>query len=230
MPSPIPVAILGATGSVGQRFISLLDNHPWFKVVALAASVVTAVVVGLVALGLRPPPEPREVSRLELGLPEVQEIRDASGRGVLAISPDGRQIVYSVGLGLRVRGIDEIETRTLPGDKGLVGNLFFSPYSISTALAMTYAGAAGDIGQIGEGENHAGAGLIVGAQKCGRLVERRPPGIPARYLPAPRPPAARGRGRPRAGPAGRPGRAGRSRSARAPGRAAAPRPGRRPGA
>src|ERR1700690_538512 len=34
----IPVAVLGATGSVGQRFISLLDHHPWFKVVALAAS------------------------------------------------------------------------------------------------------------------------------------------------------------------------------------------------
>lgn len=36
--SPIPVAVLGATGSVGQRFISLLENHAWFKVVALAAS------------------------------------------------------------------------------------------------------------------------------------------------------------------------------------------------
>jgi aspartate-semialdehyde dehydrogenase len=36
--SQIPVAVLGATGSVGQRFISLLDHHPWFKVVALAAS------------------------------------------------------------------------------------------------------------------------------------------------------------------------------------------------
>jgi len=34
----IPVAVLGATGSVGQRFISLLENHPWFNVVALAAS------------------------------------------------------------------------------------------------------------------------------------------------------------------------------------------------
>ncbi len=34
----IPVAVLGATGSVGQRFVSLLDNHPWFKVIALAAS------------------------------------------------------------------------------------------------------------------------------------------------------------------------------------------------
>ncbi len=36
--SQIPVAVLGATGSVGQRFVSLLENHPWFKVVALAAS------------------------------------------------------------------------------------------------------------------------------------------------------------------------------------------------
>jgi aspartate-semialdehyde dehydrogenase len=36
--SKIPVAVLGATGSVGQRFMSLLDNHPWFNVVALAAS------------------------------------------------------------------------------------------------------------------------------------------------------------------------------------------------
>lgn len=29
------VAILGATGAVGQRFIQLLDNHPWFKVTEL---------------------------------------------------------------------------------------------------------------------------------------------------------------------------------------------------
>ena len=36
--SKIPVAVLGATGSVGQRFIALLDNHPWFEIVALTAS------------------------------------------------------------------------------------------------------------------------------------------------------------------------------------------------
>jgi aspartate-semialdehyde dehydrogenase len=35
---PIPVAVLGAAGSVGQRFVSLLDGHPWFRVVALAGS------------------------------------------------------------------------------------------------------------------------------------------------------------------------------------------------
>ncbi|MBA3958044.1 MAG: aspartate-semialdehyde dehydrogenase [Parachlamydiaceae bacterium] len=34
----ISVGILGATGSVGQRFIELLTNHPWFEITALAAS------------------------------------------------------------------------------------------------------------------------------------------------------------------------------------------------
>lgn len=34
----IPVAVLGATGMVGQRFIDLLQGHPWFELVALAAS------------------------------------------------------------------------------------------------------------------------------------------------------------------------------------------------
>jgi aspartate-semialdehyde dehydrogenase len=34
----IPVAVLGATGAVGQRFVALLDGHPWFRVEALCAS------------------------------------------------------------------------------------------------------------------------------------------------------------------------------------------------
>ncbi|MCI9592956.1 MAG: aspartate-semialdehyde dehydrogenase [Lachnospiraceae bacterium] len=32
------VGVLGATGMVGQRFISLLENHPWYEVVTVAAS------------------------------------------------------------------------------------------------------------------------------------------------------------------------------------------------
>ena len=38
MEQKLRVGILGATGMVGQRFISLLENHPWFEVVTLAAS------------------------------------------------------------------------------------------------------------------------------------------------------------------------------------------------
>jgi aspartate-semialdehyde dehydrogenase len=35
---PISVGILGATGAVGQRFVQLLEGHPWFEITALAAS------------------------------------------------------------------------------------------------------------------------------------------------------------------------------------------------
>ena len=38
MSQKLRVGILGATGMVGQRFISLLENHPWFEVVTVAAS------------------------------------------------------------------------------------------------------------------------------------------------------------------------------------------------
>jgi aspartate-semialdehyde dehydrogenase (non-peptidoglycan organisms) len=38
MNNKLRVGILGATGMVGQRFITLLENHPWFEVVTLAAS------------------------------------------------------------------------------------------------------------------------------------------------------------------------------------------------
>lgn len=38
----IPVAVLGAAGTVGQRFIKLLEYHPWFKLVAITGSDRTA--------------------------------------------------------------------------------------------------------------------------------------------------------------------------------------------
>ncbi len=36
--SKIKVSVLGATGMVGQRFILLLNNHPWFEIIDIAAS------------------------------------------------------------------------------------------------------------------------------------------------------------------------------------------------
>jgi len=38
MTKKTPVGVLGATGTVGQRFIQLLEQHPWFEVAWLAAS------------------------------------------------------------------------------------------------------------------------------------------------------------------------------------------------
>ena len=50
------VGIVGATGMVGQRFISLLKDHPWFEVNCVAASARSAGDVprgGRGALGVR---------------------------------------------------------------------------------------------------------------------------------------------------------------------------------
>ena len=38
MSNKLQVAVLGGTGMVGQRFISILNNHPWFEVKTIAAS------------------------------------------------------------------------------------------------------------------------------------------------------------------------------------------------
>ena len=38
MSDKLKAGILGGTGMVGQRFIALLENHPWFEVTTIAAS------------------------------------------------------------------------------------------------------------------------------------------------------------------------------------------------
>jgi len=38
MKNKYPIGILGATGMVGQRYIQLLADHPWFEIAWLAAS------------------------------------------------------------------------------------------------------------------------------------------------------------------------------------------------
>ena len=38
MDKKLKVGVLGATGMVGQRFLALLENHPWYEVASVAAS------------------------------------------------------------------------------------------------------------------------------------------------------------------------------------------------
>ena len=52
MSEKLKVGILGATGMVGQRFVTLLENHPWFEVVKLAASAHSAGTVSYTHLTL----------------------------------------------------------------------------------------------------------------------------------------------------------------------------------
>ena len=53
MSEKLKVGILGGTGMVGQRFIALLENHPWFEVTTIAASPRSAGKTYLEAVGER---------------------------------------------------------------------------------------------------------------------------------------------------------------------------------
>lgn len=65
MSGQIPVSILGATGTVGQKFIRLLEHHPWFEVAAVAASErSTGRPYGEVVRWREPTPLPERVARM----------------------------------------------------------------------------------------------------------------------------------------------------------------------
>lgn len=72
------VGVVGATGMVGQRFVSLLENHPWFKLVAVAASPRSAGKTYEEAVGARwamPNPMPEEAKNLiVLDASHVEEV------------------------------------------------------------------------------------------------------------------------------------------------------------
>ncbi|MFL5474290.1 MAG: aspartate-semialdehyde dehydrogenase [Gemmatimonadales bacterium] len=65
MTQRIPVTVLGATGTVGQKFVRLLAEHPWFEVTAVGASSASAGRTYAEATRWREPvPMPSEVARL----------------------------------------------------------------------------------------------------------------------------------------------------------------------
>ncbi len=78
MEKKLRVGILGGTGMVGQRFISLLEDHPWFQVVAIAASPRSAGLTYEEAVGSRwkmTKPMPEQVKKIVvMNVNEVEKV------------------------------------------------------------------------------------------------------------------------------------------------------------
>ena len=72
------------------------------------------------------PPEPRQVMRFDYDLPEGQQFSDLAFQA-LAVSPDGKQFVYSTSKGLYLRSVDELTAKLIAGTEGNTRNPFFSP-------------------------------------------------------------------------------------------------------
>lgn len=101
----IPVAILGATGNVGQRFIQLLQDHPWFRVAELVASERSA------------GKKFSEATVWRLGADMPDSVRDMT---VLDYNADLQSIVAFSGLPSEVAS--EIETRLAAKGLAVVSN------------------------------------------------------------------------------------------------------------
>lgn len=70
--------------------------------------------------------EPQAVNRFEYAVPSDQ-VFWATGRPVVAVSPDGRQFVYNTGKGLYLRTMGELQARLISGIEEDRTNPFFSP-------------------------------------------------------------------------------------------------------
>ena len=80
MDSKLRAGVIGGTGMVGQRFITLLENHPWFRVTAIGASERSA--------GL--PYEKAVEGRWKLDIPIPESVRNITVMNAADIKDSGR--------------------------------------------------------------------------------------------------------------------------------------------
>ncbi len=94
---------------------------PW-----IAAGAILGLLIGAAAMWEFKPAEPRQVTSFDYDLPANQQFSDL-GYKTIAVSPDGRQIVYCTTNGLYIRSAGELTARLVPGTEGPASNPFFSP-------------------------------------------------------------------------------------------------------
>ena len=86
------------------------------------------------------PEPPRSVTRFVVPLPEGQQFTDQSGQ-LVAISPDGTNVVYVAGQRLYLRPMSGLEARAIPGGEGDVSSPVFSPDGRTVAFYSAGEGA-----------------------------------------------------------------------------------------
>ena len=110
-------AIVQPVAEVGQA--ASASKLPW------VVAVLGIAVAGVAAWNLKPA-EPRPISRFSHVLPEDQRFTN-QGRPLVAVSPDGSNIVYVANGQLYKRSMDELEAHPIPGTDEGPTNPFFSP-------------------------------------------------------------------------------------------------------
>jgi len=160
--SPIPVAVLGATGSVGQKFIQILENHPWFSIQALGASEKNAGKCYEEAVQwYLPTPIPESVRRMTLqscippmDVKLVFSALDASVAGDIEtdfaragyfVISNARNHRYDTQVPLLIPEVNPDHLRLLP-HQGFKGGIITNPNCSTTGLALALKPLYDDFG------------------------------------------------------------------------------------
>ena len=93
---------------------------------ALLVVLATLAIGGLAVWALNPSPPTQRTSRVAISVPPSRPVVQSASFPDVAISPDGRRIVYQAGVGLDVRSLDQLESVALRGLEA-AGNPFVSP-------------------------------------------------------------------------------------------------------
>jgi len=95
---------------------------PW-----IAATAILGVIIRRLVVWKFRPAEPHDVIRSEYSLPDSQQFADLYSSSSLAVSPDGKQVVYSAAKGLYIRSVSELTAKPIAGIEEKTFAPFFSP-------------------------------------------------------------------------------------------------------
>jgi serine/threonine-protein kinase len=104
----------------------------WRRMLPIGATLILIGAAATAAWQLKPADPPRVVKAIHV-LPAGRGFR-GTGRQVVAVSPDGRHVVYNGTGGLYVRSLDALGDRLIPGTEGNVLGPVFSPDGLSLAF------------------------------------------------------------------------------------------------
>ena len=117
--------------------------RPLWRRVALpiATALIGGLAAGYAAWSMKPEPA-RTITRFSVALPDGQQFSN-TGRNVVALSPDGRNLVYVANQGLHLRAMGSLESRAIAGAESPNGvvNPVFSPDGQSVVFWSTHESA-----------------------------------------------------------------------------------------
>ena len=120
----IQKALADPSGVLGQPTGDVAQAQPR-PILPWVATIILATIVAIIATWLLKPTEPGLVTHFAHRLPDGQAFTNPS-HPLVAVSPDGRQLVYVANQQLYLRNLDELEARPIQGTDENPANPFFS--------------------------------------------------------------------------------------------------------